>query len=155
MTGGEGVARTSVLSNTTIEPKAEDQDSAARIQEAIGSGNPTLALRLPNGQEIELSTALVKILLASAGELLAGHTITVLASETDLTPNEVGKLLGLSRPYVARLLDAGEIPSRNIPGSRHRLISLSDVLAFQERRNRRRRGRAQLTKAIDEAGLPY
>lgn len=40
-----------------------------------------------------------------------GHAVTVLASHVRLTPAEVGELLGLSRPFVVRLLDAGEIPS--------------------------------------------
>ncbi|WP_208105596.1 helix-turn-helix domain-containing protein [Streptomyces sp. GC420] len=72
------------------------------------------------------ATALVRILIASAGELAAGHAVTVLASETELTPAEAGELLGLSRPFVARLLDSGDIPSAYLPGSRHRVVRLAD-----------------------------
>ena len=64
-----------------------------------------LVLRLPDGQEISLPGALIKILVASADELSAGHAVTVLPSEVLLTPAEVGELLGLSRPFVARLID--------------------------------------------------
>src|SRR5215217_8452542 len=133
------MARASVLSQATqIEPKADDQASAAKFRQAVGTDSTNFTLRLPDGREFELPDALMKILIASAGELSAGHIVTILASETHLTPSEVGTLLGLSRPYVVRLLDAGEIPSINLPGSRHRVVSLTDILAFQAKREHRR-----------------
>jgi excisionase family DNA binding protein len=79
----------------------------------------------------------------------------VLATEVCLTPAEVGELLGLSRPFVARLLDAAEIPSEFLPGSRHRVVRLVEVLDFQAERERRRRGRQRLAQAVEDAGLPY
>ncbi|WP_322770470.1 helix-turn-helix domain-containing protein [Frankia sp. Cr1] len=68
---------------------------------------------------------------------------------------EAGELLGLSRPFVSRLLDAGEIPSERLPESRHRRVRLSDVLAFQQQRESRRAGRRIIAEAADAAGIPY
>jgi len=112
-------------------------------------------LRLPDGREIELSSALVRILQASADELSAGHAVTVLATEVLLTPAEVGDLLGLSRPYVARLLDQGQIASEYLPDSRHRVVRLADVLEFQARRERRREGRRRIVETVESDDLPY
>ncbi|MFD3549827.1 helix-turn-helix domain-containing protein [Streptomyces sp. NPDC058655] len=78
----------------------------------------------------------------------------VLAEEARLTPAETAEVLGLSRPFTARLLDSGDIPSDRLPGGR-RLPRLADVLAFQERRGRRREGRRRIAEAAQEAGLPY
>ncbi len=97
----------------------------------------------------------MKVLVASAGELSEGHSITVLPSDALLTPSEVADLLGLSRPFVVRLLDAGDIPSDRLPGSRHRKVRLADVLAFQTRRERRRKGREAVAEAVADADLPY
>jgi excisionase family DNA binding protein len=83
------------------------------------------------------------------------HAVTVLASDVRLTPAEVGELLGLSRPFVARLLDAGEIKSEHLPGSRHRVVRLTDVLDFQAHRERRRTGRRRMADAVESADLPY
>ncbi|MER5810860.1 helix-turn-helix domain-containing protein [Streptomyces sp. NPDC002033] len=80
--------------------------------------------------------------------------MTVLASEAQLTPAETAELLGLSRPFVVRLLDAGEIASSHLPDSRHRIVRLADALAFQERRARREEGRRRIAEAAGEAGLP-
>jgi excisionase family DNA binding protein len=149
------MARSSVLGNATrVEPRPADRESAAKVSR-IGVGVSELVLRFPDGQEITLPAALVKILLASAGELSEGHAVTVLASEVRLTPAEVGELLGLSRPFVVRLIDAGELPAEHLPDSRHRVVRLSDVLEFQARRERRRDGRRRLAEVVEAAELPY
>lgn len=110
---------------------------------------------MPGGEEIALPESLVAVLLATAGQLSQGHGVTVLATEVRLTPAEVGELLGLSRPFVARLLDAGEIRAERLPESRHRVVRLSDVLEFQARRERRRAGRRRVAEAVGDADLPY
>jgi excisionase family DNA binding protein len=72
-----------------------------------------------------------------------------------LTPAEAAELLGLSRPFVARLLERGDIPSELLPESRHRRIKLEDVLAFKDRRERRTEGRRRIADITAAAGLPY
>lgn len=56
---------------------------------------------------------------------------------------------------MARLLDEGEIPSERLPRSRHRRVPLSDVLAFQAKRERREEGRRWIAASMEEADLPY
>lgn len=112
-------------------------------------------VRTPDGGELILPGELVRILLASAGELARGHAVTVLASEVQLSPTETAELLGLSRPFVTRLLDAGDIPSTNLPGSSHRVVRLADVLAFQQQPERRREGRRQIADALEGVEPPY
>jgi excisionase family DNA binding protein len=145
--------RSSVLGNAMrVEPEAADRASVAEISRAVTDASDVV-LRLTDGREISLPQVLLRVLLASADELSAGHAVTVLASEVLLTPAEVGELLGLSRPFVARLLDEGEIPAENLPGSSHRVVSLGDVLEFQRRRERRRAGRRRLADAVEAADL--
>lgn len=149
------MARSSVLGNATrVEPRSDDRATAAQVSR-LAAGVSELVLRLPDGQEISLPRTLVQVLLASASELSEGHAVTVLASEVQLTPSEVGELLGLSRPFVVRLLDAGEMRSEYLPDSRHRVVALADVLEFQARRERRRQGRRRVAEAVDDADLPY
>jgi excisionase family DNA binding protein len=81
--------------------------------------------------------------------------VTILATEVPLTPAEAGELLGLSRPFVVWLLDEGRIPAEFLPKSRHRVISLADLLEFQAVRERRKQGRTQIADAFQDAELPY
>jgi len=149
------MARSSVLGEATrVEPTSDDRDRATAISRAT-AGVSQATLRLPDGQEIALPESLVAVLIASAGQLSQGHGVTVLATEVRLSPAEAGELLGLSRPFVVRLLDAGEIPSEHLPDSKHRVVRLVDVLEFQARRERRREGRRRIADAVHAADLPY
>jgi excisionase family DNA binding protein len=139
-----------------VEPRAADRESAAELHRAASSSQQRgVVLRLGDGTELPVPESLMKVLVASAGELSEGHSITVLPSDALLTPSEVAGLLGLSRPFVVRLLDAGDIPSERLPRSRHRKVRLADVLAFQVRRERRRQGREAIADAVTAAELPY
>jgi len=149
------MARSSVLGTATrVEPGPDDRDRAAAVSRA-SAGVSEATLRLPSGEEITLPASLVAVLRASAGQLSQGHGVTVLATEVHLTPAEAGELLGLSRPFVARLLDNGDLSAEYLPGSRHRVVRLADVLEFQTRRERRRAGRARIADAVQAADLPY
>lgn len=149
------MARSSVLGAAArVEPGPDDRDRAAAVSRAA-TGVTEAILRLPSGQEVALPASLFAVLQATAGQLSQGHGVTVLATEVRLTPAEVGELLGLSRPFVARLLDAGEIPAEYLPGSRHRVVRLADVLEFAARRERRRAGRRRIAAAVEAADLPY
>ena len=151
------MARTGVLKTVVqIEAAGEQARSASVVVEAmVGEGTDGVVLSFPDGRTVALPAALVDVVRATAGELANGHTVTVLPAETVLTPAEAGQLLGLSRPFVVRLLDEGEIPSERLPRSRHRRVRLSDVLAFNARRDQRREGRRRIADTLNDAGLPY
>ncbi|MCY0947649.1 helix-turn-helix domain-containing protein [Streptomyces antarcticus] len=149
------MARSSVLAHAEkVEPNPSHRGALAATAR-MAPDEVEVVVRTADGRELAIPVELVRVLLASAGELARGHAVTVLASEVQLSPTEAAELLGLSRPFVARLLDAGDIPSMNLPGSSHRVVGLADVLAFQQRRERRREGRRQIADALDDPGLPY
>ncbi|SEE98416.1 helix-turn-helix domain-containing protein [Streptomyces sp. Ag109_O5-10] len=144
------MARTSVLGRAErVEPDPSHQRALAAAARMMPEQVQVL-VRASDGSELALPRELVRILLASADELSRGHAVTVLASEVQLSPAETAELLGLSRPFVTRLLDAGDISSTNLPGSSHRVVRLADVLAFQQRRERRREGRRQIADVLDD-----
>lgn len=149
------MARTSVLAGATkVDPHPSHQAALTATSQMTAS-EVKVILRSADGREQVLPAELIEIIIASAGQLARGHAVTVLASEAELTPAEAAEMLGLSRPFVVRLLDSGDLASSYLPGSRHRIVRLDDVLAFQARRDRRREGRRQIADAIEEAGLPY
>jgi hypothetical protein len=153
------MARSSVLGHATrVEPRAADHESVAALSR-IRADATWLLVRQGEGEEqdeeLPVPPMLVEVLMASAEELAEGHAVTVLASEVLLTPAEAGELLGLSRPFVVRLMDGGQLPAQNLPDSTHRVTRLADVLDFQARRERRRLGRRQAAEAVDAAELPY
>lgn len=150
------MARSGVLKHAVrVDPTKDQAESAGEVAEALESGLDAVVLTFPNGRQVALPSSLAEVLRASAREVADGHGLTVLPSDAKLTPAEAAELLGLSRPFVARLLDEGEIPSERLPGSRHRRVRLADVLEFEARRDRKREGRRRIAEAVADAGLPY
>ncbi|WP_322751624.1 MULTISPECIES: helix-turn-helix domain-containing protein [unclassified Frankia] len=150
--GSSGV----VVGAERIESIHGDRETVTAAQAAVAAAvGAEVVLKLPDGTYVPLPPALTRLVAASLRELAAGHAVTMLPSEALLSPAEAGELLGLSRPFVSRLLDAGEIPSERLPESRHRRVRLSDVLAFQQQRESRRAGRRIIAEAADAAGIPY
>lgn len=148
--------RTGALTTAVrVEPSLADRAAAAALLASRGRGRGRAKVVLPDGTTVALSPALLAVLQATAGELADGHAVTVLPSEVLLTPAEAAELLGLSRPFVVRLLDEGEIPAERLPRSRHRRIRLAEVLAFQSRREQRRAGRRRVAAEVEAADLPY
>lgn len=149
------MVRVSLLSDAPrIDPDADDRAAAQELLQGVGEES-RLTLRLPDGSEFPLPEVLAKALLALASEISVGHVVRLLPSETTLTPAETAKMLGLSRPFIVRLLDEGTIPSKYLPDSRHRVIRLEDVLEFQAKRERRKEGRRKIVDAVESADLPY
>lgn len=110
------------------------------------------ALVSPDGSRIELPEELYEVLRDVVVALSQGLAITLAPQHTVLTTGEAADLLGVSRPTLVRLLEAGEIPFDK-PG-RHRRIRLDDLLAHQQRvRRARAAGLEEMVRAGEDVGV--
>lgn len=110
------------------------------------------ALVAADGSRIELPDELFDVLHDVVAALSRGLAITVAPRHTVLGTGEAADLLGVSRPTLVRLLEAGEIPFDQ-PG-RHRRIRLDDLLAHQERSRRARAtGLDEMVRAAEDADV--
>lgn len=110
------------------------------------------ALVAADGTHIELPEELYYVLEEVVTALSQGLAITVAPQHTVLTTSQAADLLGISRPTLVRLLEAGEIPFDK-PG-RHRRVRLRDVLAYQERARRARAaGLDEMVRMAEDAGF--
>ena len=64
-------------------------------------------------------------------QLSTADSVTVLADDAEVTPEDAAGILGISRPLVRRRMDAGALPFRRVGA--HRRIRLADVLALRAR----------------------
>jgi excisionase family DNA binding protein len=148
--------RTGVVGQATrIDPVPADHEALDGLRARQDLGDGELVLRTADGTEIGLPHSLLQLVVSAANNLAAGRAVMAIPAEVTLTPAEAAELLGLSRPFVTRLLERGDIPSEFLPESRHRRIKLEDVLAFQVRRERRAEGRRRITDIASTANLPY
>jgi excisionase family DNA binding protein len=106
----------------------------------------------PDGTRLELPGEVYEVLREVVTALSQGLAITVAPHQTVLSTSEAAQLLGVSRPTLVRLLESGEIPFDK-PG-RHRRVRLADVVAYQQRFQRRRAAVLdQMVADGEEAGL--
>jgi excisionase family DNA binding protein len=144
------VPRTAVLPHTTrIEPTATDHDLIATLDNDVPHSR--LVMRGPDGSDVELPDSLAHLVRAAAHALALGNTVLAMPLETRLSPNEAAELLGISRPFLLRLIDEGQLAAVHLPNSRHRYLRLADVLEFQSRRE----ATEHIADIIEQYDLPY
>lgn len=81
-----------------------------------------------------------------------GEQVLFTRRDAEVTPNQAAELLGVSRPQVRKMMDAGVIEFRMV-GTHHR-IPVSAIQAFLDaERPRRARALADLADLQNELGL--
>jgi excisionase family DNA binding protein len=91
----------------------------------------------PDGTGSALPSNLYSFLRKLLNDLRAGNSVSILRAKAELTTVEAGKLLGMSRQFLIKLLERGEIPFHMV-GS-HRRMYARDVLAYKTKRDANRR----------------
>jgi excisionase family DNA binding protein len=141
-----------VMADRTVLPP-ENPEGLTGVLALLGpqpGGRATLTG--PDGIRLELPGEILEVLRDVVAALAHGLAITVAPRQTVLSTSEAASILGISRPTLARLLEAGEIPFSQ-PG-RHRRVRLADLLAYQERASRSRTVLLdQLVADSEDAGL--
>jgi excisionase family DNA binding protein len=91
----------------------------------------------PDGKTEILPNNLYSFLLRLLADLRAGHSVTILQSRHELTTVEASKILGMSRQFLIRLLEKGEVPFHFV--GTHRRLYVRDVIAYKAKRDLERR----------------
>ncbi len=106
----------------------------------------------PNDEVIPLPPSLVRLLQQSVPLLMESRAVTVLPYNEELTTQQAADLLNVSRPYLIKLLDQGEVPFTRV--GTHRRIRFGDLLDYKRRRDAvRRQALADLTRMSRDLGL--
>lgn len=106
----------------------------------------------PDGTRTELPESLYAVLIRAAHELRRGRGISILPVGLELTTQQAADLVNVSRPFLIRLLEAGQIPYHMV--GTHRRIRLDDLLAYRRRRSQDRRAMlAGMAAEAQELGI--
>ena len=135
------------------EPIALPESEGTQIRELnrmLQAGTP--ALVGADGEKVELPGAVFRLLKDIVRNMQLGRAIILIPENQQLTTQRAADLLGVSRPHLIKLLEAGELPYHKA-GS-HRRIYLRDFVAYQKRRDAERRSALdRIAKEAYEAGL--
>jgi hypothetical protein len=140
----------SLLPTATVHASKNRRSQLRRIAESGAS----VQILDHNGERVN-APELEQVLRAALASLATGNDIVVLAANTEVTPTEAGKILGLSRQYIDRLIDLGDLTARTLPHSTHRRLTVAELTRYQQQRNlNRKRIRTAVNELID-AGATY
>lgn len=140
----------STMLRDTISIQPEDAAKLRDVSQLLRRGSPTLVSS--KGERATLPASLYGLLKDIVRNLENGRSLVLIPEERQLTTQRAAELLGMSRPYLIRLLDAGEMEYQLV--GKHRRVALCDVLAYAKRRSEGRRAALdKMARDAFEAGL--
>lgn len=86
-----------------------------------------------DGTDLILPRRALQLLRDLLVEMAQGNAVTIVPTHAELTTQEAANILNVSRPYLVKLLEQGEIPF-NKAGT-HRRIRYQDLMEYREKLN--------------------
>ncbi|MBV8883522.1 MAG: helix-turn-helix domain-containing protein [Chroococcidiopsidaceae cyanobacterium CP_BM_RX_35] len=80
-------------------------------------------------QPLELPAGAVALLMDILEVMATGRGVTIIPENAELTTVEAASVLNVSRPFLIKLLEQGQIPCRKV--GKHRRIRMEDVMAYK------------------------
>jgi len=141
-----------VLGQEPIAATDSERPALSRIEDVLGNVNRVPKLVGPDGEEIELPKSVFQVLRQLVYHLAHDRVVTVVPVNKELTTQEAADILNVSRPYLIKLLEQGDIPFTKT--GTHRRIRFSDLMEYKKHRDsERRKGLEELTQLSQELGL--
>lgn len=132
--------------NDPILPSQEEvilaRETSRKLAQSI-EPEQIISLKIKGKEgELDLPASAVRLLLDVLEQMANGNAVTLTPLHTELSTNQAATLLRVSRPFLIKLLEEGEIPFRKV--GRHRRVLAKDVLAYRQSIFEKR------SKALDE-----
>jgi len=119
--------RDAALAKTASQALAHAGDKPLRVQVAAAGREVTT---------VDLPPVVARLLMDILKETAAGHAVTLLPFQEEITTQQAAELLNVSRPYVVGMIDKGELPARMVGNQRR--LPLKDVLAYRDENRAKR-----------------
>ena len=114
--------RESIIARTSKQLLAryarEDQPLTLRVIDA------------DHDEPLELPAGAVTLLLDILGAMASGQGVTLIPEDAELTSVQAADILHVSRPFLIKLLEAGQIPYHRV--GKHRRIRMEDVMNYKQ-----------------------
>jgi len=103
-----------------------------------------LRIRIQDGDEpdLELPAAAVHLLVHLLTQMAEGNAVTLIPVHAQLTSQQAADVLGVSRPFLVKLLDDKKIPFHKV--GTHRRVLFRDLMAYKAKVDEQRH------EALDE-----
>mgnify|MGYP000152558979 CR=1 FL=1 len=146
-----GMLKQKESSESVLIPEQETE-AIAQLEPILSLESSQLRLVASNGEEIVIPESVYSLLGQVVRAMASGQVISIVPHNRALTTQQAADILNVSRPFLVKLLENGEIPYIKV-GS-HRRILFQDLMVYKEQRKvKRRKLLDQLIEMTEEAGL--
>jgi len=122
-----------------ITPNKQEQIIATEALEFLNNHSPQLLKRNIKGTlnltieeeaiSIEIPRKAFNVLIATLENMAGGKPVNVQATDTILTTQQVADRMGVSRPFVVKLLENEAMPFVRV--GKHRRVRLADLIEYE------------------------
>jgi len=135
---------------TTVAPSEADAKLARESSRQLATyrfGNRlSVAIQLlGDGKEahaVSVPVSALRLFFHILTEMAEGNSVTLIPTHAELTTQQAADVLNVSRPYVVKLLDEGQIPCRTV--GKYRRVRFVDLMAYKRKDDEAR------AKVLDE-----
>lgn len=96
---------------------------------------------------VELPPAALRFIGQILGAMSQGQAITILPEKAEFSTMEAAHFLNVSRPFLIKLLEDGEMPFRKV--GTHRRVLFHDLMAYRQRITEARHLALERLESID------
>jgi len=111
-----------------------EQQQVQDLERVLHRGVPAFVTSA--GERIELPGTVFEVLRTAVGFMSHGQAVTLVPDNQAITTQRAADILGMSRPFFIKQLDAGLMAYHRVGNQRR--VYLRDVLAFAKKRDKER-----------------
>ena len=115
--------------NSNNKEQAEFLAFLGKIKEVIDKTEGKSVEVEMNGQKMTVSKTTLGFLTSIYQSIRGGKSVTIAEEGAELTTQEAANMLNVSRPYLIKLLDKGELPHRKV--GKHRRVPQKAVEEYR------------------------
>ena len=128
----------------TVCPSKNDctlaKESSRQLAPLLGPRKELALQILKDGKPSEpvlVPMAAARLFVQILTEMAKGNAVTLIPDHAELSTQQAADLLNVSRPFLVKMLDEGQIPSRKV--GTHRRVLFSDLMNYKTASDQRRR----------------
>ncbi|WP_044205462.1 helix-turn-helix domain-containing protein [Coleofasciculus chthonoplastes] len=123
---------------TSVQFTAEERETShiKRLERLLNAQESQPRLVGSSGEEILLPDSVYQALRQVIHAMASGQGITLVPNDREMTTQQAADFLNVSRPYLIKLLEQGDISYTKVGA--HRRIRSQDIMAYKQQRDAQR-----------------
>ncbi|MBW4680099.1 MAG: helix-turn-helix domain-containing protein [Microcoleus vaginatus WJT46-NPBG5] len=120
----------------SVVVQQQDAESIRQLEQLLSQETSQAKLVGSDGEEVLIPEPVYRILHDIVHMMASGQAIHLIPQNHAISTQEAADVLNVSRPYLVKLLEEGEIPHTKV--GKHRRIRFEDLMAYKEQRDIKR-----------------